>query len=330
MCVNHLVSVAHARMVGNVTTVNSKAYWDHRFATDWNQHGGPAQSRGFAELARELLPRWLLDATHREALTWVDWGCAEGDGTAPWTAWLAPGSMCGVDVSETAIATASTRYPTVPFATADWLADDAPLGGAANGATFDVVFSSNTLEHFSQPSKVMNVLAARARRAVVLLLPYRELERHPEHEATFLPENLPSHIGAGRDLALCAARVADCRDRPASPWLGEQILLVYAQPEWAATYARCMMDVRVDTADPTTIWREVAVRDATIRDLQAAVAAEATRGATLAQQVVVSAATVERLTARITFLEARHAAKWSTRVYRFLRRTVGHYWVHRE
>ena len=65
----------------DATHINTDHYWDGRFSTDWETFEGPRQSRFFARLAVENLPRWLLDEIRRHHLRVADWGCAQGDGT---------------------------------------------------------------------------------------------------------------------------------------------------------------------------------------------------------------------------------------------------------
>lgn len=57
--------------------INSQPYWDMRFVTDWEKMSGPAQSREFSWLAVNQLPEWIFRALQRDALTLVDWGCAQ-------------------------------------------------------------------------------------------------------------------------------------------------------------------------------------------------------------------------------------------------------------
>lgn len=220
--------------------VNSEDYWDTRFETDWESHEGPMQSRFFSRVALDLLPSWLL-VQLRSGMTMADWGCAQGDGTAVFAECMAPGQLTGVDFSAVAVAQARARYPGITFKAQDWLA------GEDDGTRYDVVFSSNTLEHFEQPFEALAVLARRARNAVVLALPYREFERIGEHFFTFTADNLPVQLDGGYMLAW--ARVVDCRRYPGGLWNGEQVVLVYAQQHWLSSLCLPMAAMRVDHGD---------------------------------------------------------------------------------
>ena len=62
--------------------INSSAYWDLRFRTDWEALGGPSQTRFFWELAVEALPVWLFRSIVERGWSICDWGCALGEGAS--------------------------------------------------------------------------------------------------------------------------------------------------------------------------------------------------------------------------------------------------------
>jgi len=156
--------------------VDSDLYWNTCFAENWDASHGASQSRFFARIAIDHPPRWLTEQLKRQSLTLADWGCAQGDGTDIWASYIDSQQIAGIDFSSVAINQATRRYPAIRFINEDWLAD-----AGDQGDTYDLVFSSNTLEHFHKPSDVLQALCKRARRAVGLALPYGELERHYEH-----------------------------------------------------------------------------------------------------------------------------------------------------
>lgn len=221
--------------------VNSEGYWDARFSTDWESMEGPRQSRYFSHVALDLLPQWLLDHI-RGGLTVADWGCAQGDGTAVIADRLGTAQLTGIDFSAVAIGQAAGRYPRITFKAQDWLAGD------DDGTRYDVVFSSNTLEHFERPFDALAVLSRRARKAVVLALPFQEHERIAEHFATFTPDNLPMQLPGGQSLVW--SRVLDCRRDGGGLWDGDQVVLVYADPQWTASLQLPMAGMLVEHEDP--------------------------------------------------------------------------------
>jgi tRNA G46 methylase TrmB len=198
--------------------INSTAYWDNRFEADWEAKDGPAQTRFFCRLAAANMPGWLTHAVRAEGWSVCDWGCALGDGTDLLEQLMAPAQAIGVDISSRAVEQARRRYPRLNFEAMDLVEKPAPRA-------FDLVFSSNTIEHFDRPWKVLEKVAASAARAVVVMMPANEFERHSEHFATFTPANVPLQLGD--DLALVGARLFDTGKVSGTYWSGQQFLLTY-------------------------------------------------------------------------------------------------------
>ncbi|WP_168789658.1 methyltransferase domain-containing protein [Paraburkholderia aromaticivorans] len=200
-----------------MTDINSKQYWDHRFSTDWVSAGGHGQTRFFATIAAKLMPDWFKDLVLREQWSICDWGCAEGQGVDELSKWLGVNSITGVDISEVAIEKAQGSFPHRRFKaqSLDDLDD------------YDVIFSSNTLEHFDSPFDVAARLAEHTKCFLVLLLPFQEYDRIPEHFFTFDLDNIPVCPVPG--FAAVACRVVDAAKININHWNGKQILLVYAR-----------------------------------------------------------------------------------------------------
>ena len=226
----------------NHLDINSGCYWDQRFRENWEQLSGPTQSRFFARLAVDHLPPWLFQEINRYGLTVADWGCAQGDGTDFLSSYIDSSLLFGIDFSAVAIKQAAHRYPSLTFLHQNWLD-----GETSTTALYDIVFSSNTLEHFRHPYDVLETLARRARKAVALAVPYRELERIHEHFFTFLPENIPLELANG--FRLVWSQVIDCRRIPGTHWGGDQIFLLYAAREWLSNRRLVLADCRLEQTD---------------------------------------------------------------------------------
>lgn len=209
--------------------VNSERYWDERFSTDWEGADGRGQSRYFAAVAQALLPDWLLQASRSQALKWCDWGCAMGDGTSRLAQSLSGIRFTGVDFSAVAIKVAAQNYPGIEFLAEDWIGGD-KVAGEVNSTHFDVVFSSNTLEHFHHPWEVLATVSAHAGKAVAALVPYQEANPIDEHHASFWPSNIPVMLPCGKVLVHMSA--CDVRHDQPAYWPGEQVLLIWVDPEW--------------------------------------------------------------------------------------------------
>ncbi len=230
--------------------VNSEAYWSSRFAGDWDAKGGPEQTRFFYQLALELLPPWLMRAARSERLSFCDWGCATGDGTDI-LAQKFDGPVTGIDFAGPAIDQARQLYKRPEFLAVD-------LTKETIGERYDILFCSNTLEHFVDPWAVLAKVSVYAAQALVILVPFREYQRHHEHEATFDLPMMPALV-AGR-FHLVNARVADTAAREPTHWPGEQILLVYATRETIDRHALSLDDIALAT-EPTRV-------EATVRSIE--------------------------------------------------------------
>ena len=214
--------------------INSHEYWNGRFDRDWESNLGREQSRFFAKMALDNLPVWLTAAVKNDNWSVCDWGCAQGDGTVVLADFFARNRVTGIDFAESAVAKARAAYPAVHFDAQDWLRGD------GQHEKFDLVFSSNTLEHFSEPFNIIQDLFRHAEHSVVLTLPYRELDRIAEHFYTFLSENIP--MMPNPDWLLGYAKVIDCRSMDPTYWHGEQIILVYVKKIWMESKGLVLAD----------------------------------------------------------------------------------------
>ena len=241
-------------------TINSSGYWDRRFAGDWEHFSGREQTAFFARVAVGAMPQWLIHEIRKDRLSVCDWGCAEGDGVDVLTTHLGV-PVVGVDFSSAAIEKARAYYPSSEFRCVDFLV------GEDEGATldeFDVVFSSNTLEHFSTPWDVFPAVARRSRRYVVLLVPFQEYERHKEHFTTFDFNSIPLARGAQR---LVSAVVIDTAAMAPSYWPGLQVLLVYCNDALVERMGLTWAEARLDHPDHLSL-KAAAATHATKEDLQ--------------------------------------------------------------
>ncbi len=178
------------------------------------------QGEFFASLVLEHLPP-RLDAAMRDRASALDFGCSCGHLVQRLSGRYPDARVEGIDVERIRIEVARHEYPSCVF----HLADIETLG-----ATYDVIFSSNVLEHFSAPLDVLQrLIAPHARRFIVSLVPYREKELSPGHLFSFDQSSFPERLG---DFHLIHRVVIDCRIRAPDCWQGHQVLTVYAR-EWS-------------------------------------------------------------------------------------------------
>ncbi|GKT10722.1 glycosyltransferase [Desulforhabdus sp. TSK] len=179
-----------------------------------------SQSRFFGKLFVDHMPEWLMDEIRAERLSVCDWGCAEGDGTDVLSQVLGNVPLRGIDFDETAIRKAKEYYPHIEFVVDDLLSE-------SSACSFDVLFSSNTLGHFPNPWEIFVKLSRHVRRFMVFLIPFREFERHNEHEFTFDARNI--RFSPASEWVLVSSRRIKAGQLTPTFYRGDQILLVYGR-----------------------------------------------------------------------------------------------------
>ncbi|WP_186786110.1 methyltransferase domain-containing protein [Paenibacillus agilis] len=196
--------------------VNTKEYWDDRFDTDWEENKGREQTGYFVNLAIKEFPEWLSKDIKDNKLSFCDAGCAEGDGVHVLSQFFAENELVGMDFSESAIHKAKLAYPNLNFI----------CGNIQElSKKYDVLFSSNTFEHFLNPMESIRKLTEVTAKYIILLLPFQEYDRISEHFYTFDYNTFPV---AMNNFNLVHFNEIDCRRDPKTPWYGKQVFVVYA------------------------------------------------------------------------------------------------------
>jgi GT2 family glycosyltransferase/glycosyltransferase involved in cell wall biosynthesis len=213
--------------------MNDVDYWNNRFSSDWDEKGGPAQSRFFASLLIRVLPPWIRQA-FREGASVLDWGCAEGDGTSVISQSFPGARVEGNDFSTEAVRVAAARYPSIQFHAEDLLSEQ------HSDRRWDFIVSSNTLEHFHEPWITLEKIATSAARGVVLLLPYDEHQRIEEHHYTFSESNVRLKLDG---FGLVFACTIDAESEPNTQWAGAQVCLIYLRDDDAISAALSLSEV---------------------------------------------------------------------------------------
>ena len=201
--------------------LNSPEYWNARFLTDWAARGGQGQTAYFARLAVELLPQWFVTAVREAQMSVFDYGCAFGDALPVLHGVFPEVKLSGGDVAPVAIAVAACVHPTFGF-------ELLPADGQGD-VLGDVIYCSNTLEHFEDWKARLEGIARRAREFCVVLVPFREREpRELEHAAAFDYDTLPLRLN--NDFQLLHIATANSSRRESQFWPGQQLLAIYGRP----------------------------------------------------------------------------------------------------
>lgn len=199
--------------------VNSREWWDVYFHGQWDEHGGGAQTTHFMErLVASLPPRekaWL-EAGGRSI---VDWGCAFGEGVEVLTRAFPRCEVWGLDFSWVAVEQARRRHPGLRFV-------HDPEGLLP--ASFDVLVTSNCLEHFDDPLAIVRSQMERVRHLYILMVPDREKKLHFSHRIALSEPAFPLELGSFQRIAAEAVEVEPVY------WQGGQLVVTYGSREYLA------------------------------------------------------------------------------------------------
>jgi SAM-dependent methyltransferase len=206
--------------------INTREWYDHQFDVAWERNNGPAQTRYFmTRLVAELPPK--VRATIGESrMSILDWGCAFGDGVDALSHAFPACTIAGQDFSIVAITRARARYPNLTF-----------ICAADISETFDVIVTSNCLEHYDRPLDLVRSLLLSCRRIFIALVPLEERPLMEGHKFSFDLGSFPRRLG------MWSLLVAKKIDVDPKFWCGHQLMAVYVQqesrlPRWAAIIAR--------------------------------------------------------------------------------------------
>lgn len=195
--------------------INSKEYWDIRFKQNWSNNHGPEQTKFFGSLAIQHLPLWIRSETLHEKYSICDAGCAEGEFVSSLTRIFPKSHIEGIDFSVEAIKKARKKFPKLKFAVND-----------VNKLkrSYDVIFSSNTIEHFAEPISIIKNMLNKTRKHLIILTPFEDTGGVLEHEFIFNYASFPLKI---RKFILTYVKVIDTNSKN-SFWPGKQIIIIYS------------------------------------------------------------------------------------------------------
>src|SRR5258706_6660910 len=145
------------------TEVNSVDYWNRRFLEDWIAKAGRKQTAFFAELCSRELPSWLIEEARTSKFSILDYGCALGDALPVLQRIFPESTIRGGDVAEVGLGMARALRPGFEFIHVDATGKPAKLA--------DVIYCSNTLEHFENWRDVLQRLARHANEYVLVVVP---------------------------------------------------------------------------------------------------------------------------------------------------------------
>src|SRR6185437_1541253 len=92
----------------------------------------------------------------------------------------------------------------------------------------------------------------------VLLVPFNEIKRIPEHEYTFTSANIP--VKLDEEWILLYSKSIDATKEDTSYWPGQQILLVYSRQSMLGALELAMADLLIDDGENERIRTQLEMR----------------------------------------------------------------------
>lgn len=206
--------------------INDKDYWEERFSNgSWEENNGKEQSKFFYQIIMDHLPQWMFEELEANNYSICDLGCADGVGTALLKQYFPQSNIVGIDISEAAIEKARKNYPECSFIQTNITQDF--------DQKFDLILSSNTLEHFQEPISLLKNIIKFASKYFLILVPFREFSRIDEHFYSFDYNSFPLNL---ENYNLIYYKEINCKEYIERYWPDEQILLVYAHNNYYSQY----------------------------------------------------------------------------------------------
>ena len=181
----------------------------------------------------DSLPQPEKEFLNNNKTTILDWGCAMGEGVRALAEAFPLSSAAGIDIAASAIHAARERYPSQEFI---------PTVDGKIPRQFDVIVTSNVLEHLMLPYEIMKEQIASCRLLYLVLVPLKEYPLMEGHLTTFTEAWFPRYMSSFVRLF--------ARDVAMDPefWYGNQILAGYASREYLRlreNYASSDVDERL-------------------------------------------------------------------------------------
>lgn len=178
-----------------------------------------AQGRFFSKVFNQLLSGDVKAKLSNENLSFCDFGCGLGNFSDNLRMLFPNADVSAIDYSETAIDWAKKHYPKVHFKNMDYrdMTD-----------SYDVMITSNTLEHFSNPLEVITKLLQHTKRYFIMLVPFEESPLYWEHLFSFQKNFFDNQF---ENFDLIYLKALDCSGLWNTMWLGKQVVAVLKRRE---------------------------------------------------------------------------------------------------
>lgn len=186
-------------------------WWEDYFSSgQWENNQGIEQTSYFAKLILDNMPEDVKQYLATASI--LDWGCALGQAVYMFQSAFPKARVTGLDFSKWAIAKAKLLYPDCSFV-------PAPLN-----ALYDVILTSNVLEHYPDPLSLIGEHLAHTNKYCIAMVPYNQAGNGPfdggAHVYSFTEETFPDEIGQFKKIF---EKVIPAYKH----WAGCQLLVIY-------------------------------------------------------------------------------------------------------
>jgi hypothetical protein len=161
---------------GEDMEINSKEFWENEFKENWTVGiDGRKQTELFAKMAYGVLSPQLKEEFENLDNSFVDYGCALGEGVKNFLYEFQESRKCiGIDISEKAINICKDTWNTwdnncIPEYDYKFYTDISQVKDK-----IDLIFTSNTLEHFHNPEEQIKMLLNYTSKFLLVLVPYMQ------------------------------------------------------------------------------------------------------------------------------------------------------------
>lgn len=197
--------------------LNSPEWWEDYFSSGlWEDFSGGGQTMFFIDLVCANLDGKIASEIISGAFSICDVGCAQGEGVAYLKEKFSRSKVTGIDISRSAVEKAIEKFPQCNF----------KCGSLADfQEKYDVIFSSNVLEHIKEPEKELGRLAGYAEKYIILMVPFCDETGEETHINKFEEDFFKNSCPNGFELI--SLKTIDTSSMDPTYWPGKQALAIY-------------------------------------------------------------------------------------------------------